>query len=117
MSRAWHGGKGDDTRRESERGSFERGYDGIDWSATRKPAETVAPEAPVKRQYYYRTNGCNAADAGSAHCTCWHSEGEGPFPHATPSAIETDVGLSFGLTVSLAWRDAPTSDGVARGVA
>jgi hypothetical protein len=44
MSRQWHGGKGDDTRRESERGSYGRGYEGIDWSATRDKAETdVSP--------------------------------------------------------------------------
>lgn len=39
---AWHGGKGDATRPEGERGAWSRGYEGIDWSAHRKPTEDPA---------------------------------------------------------------------------
>jgi len=48
MSGAWHGGKGDETRRESERGLYGRGYEGIDWSATREAAAKPAPEPEPK---------------------------------------------------------------------
>lgn len=47
MSGKWHGGKGDAKRPESEQGAFARGFDGIDWSATRASTPPPADAPPA----------------------------------------------------------------------
>lgn len=33
---------------------------------------------PAIRQYYYKENGCTAADRNQPDCICWHEEGQWP---------------------------------------
>jgi len=39
----------------------------------------LAKNVAERRQYYYRANGCEAADSRAPDCICWHDEGTGPY--------------------------------------
>lgn len=60
----------------------------------------------VGPEYYYRNNHCLANDVSDPKCRCWHKEGEGPFPNATPLIKETPNEFGYG-PVTLTWRNLP----------
>ncbi len=39
----------------------------------------------TERQYYYQVNGCEALNARTPTCVCWHDEGTGPLADAPES--------------------------------
>lgn len=57
---------------------------------------TPAHKRPTK-QYLSRMIGCQSKSLGAADCICWHDQGTGPYPVATP--LDHDTGLK--------WRDKP----------